>query len=487
MKETILPLWKDSAIESNLTICAHPEKDSRRPAVLVVPGGGYGGVCRSTEGDPIAECFSKLGFRTFILHYRVSPHRFPGPQQDILRAIRLIRYHAEEWNVIPEQVAVCGFSAGGHLCASAGIIPDDVEVVPEDAADAMPSRPDAMILCYPVITSGKYAHSGSFKNLLGKEYSKRKREFSLETRVTKESAPAFIWHTVEDQAVPVENSFLLAEAMRKNGVVHELHIFPHGPHGMQLGYGRADISQWPEQAAAFLYGTLGFHRADPPEYRRTVVLTFDDACKSHLETVAPLLKKYGFNATFFVCRFTEEWRKKNEKYLLGGSELKQLSDMGFEIGNHTWNHPDLKKLSDDEISKEIESLNDFLKQNGIPEPVSFAYPGGPYAENAVPVLKKYGLITARTTENGPWNLKKQDLMRVPCTPLQKDNKLAFYHAVSSGEKGEVPVILFHGVPDIVHDWVNTSPECFAAFMKYLYDNDYRVISMKQYLQENGLC
>ena len=108
-------------------------------------------------------------------------------------------------------------------------------------------------------------------------------------------------------------------------------------------------------------------------------------------------------------------------------------------------------------------------------------------QNVVPVLKKYGLITARTTENGPWNLKKQDLMRVPCTPLQKDNKLAFYQAVSSGEKGEVPVILFHGVPDIVHDWVNTSPECFAAFMKYLFDNDYRVISMKQYLQENGLC
>ena len=487
IEETILPLWKDPSIESTLTVCSYSENDSARPAILVVPGGGYGGVCRSTEGDPIAERFSKLGFRTFILHYRVAPHRFPAPQQDILRAIRLIRYHAEEWKIIPDQVAVCGFSAGGHLCASAGIIPDDVEIIPEDNADAMPSRPDAMLLSYPVITSGKYAHSGSFMNLLGKDYSKRKREFSLEKRVTEATCPAVVWHTVEDQVVPVENSLLLAESFRKKGIVHELHIFPHGPHGMQLGYGRADISQWPEQAAAFLYGTVGFHRADPPENPRTIVLTFDDACKSHLENVAPVLKKYGFNATFFVCRFNDEWRKKNEAYLLTGPELKQLSDMGFEIGNHTWNHPDLRQLSDDEISKEIESLNDFLKEYGIPQPVSFAYPGGPFAENAVPVLKKYGLIAARTTEQISWNLKKHDLMRIPCYPLQKDALLSFYYALRDADHENVPVLLFHGVPDIVHAWVNTSPAFFERCMKYLYDNHYRVISMKQYLQEKGLC
>ena len=98
MKETILPLWKDPAVESNLTVCSFPDHDSRRPAVLVVPGGGYGVVCRSTEGNPIADRFANLGFRTFILHYRVSPHRFPEPQQDILRAIRLIRPIARQEN-----------------------------------------------------------------------------------------------------------------------------------------------------------------------------------------------------------------------------------------------------------------------------------------------------------------------------------------------------------------------------------------------------
>ncbi|MBQ9772030.1 MAG: polysaccharide deacetylase family protein [Lentisphaeria bacterium] len=487
MRETIFPLWNDSDIESNLTVCEFPENDSVRPAILVVPGGGYGGVCRSTEGDPIAARFAGLGFRTFILHYRVAPNRFPIPQQDILRAIRMIRYNAEAWRIYPDQLAVCGFSAGGHLCASSGIIPDDVENYSDDVIDKMPGRPNAMLLAYPVITSGKYAHKGSFQNLLGKDYAKRKREFSLETRVTKESAPAFIWHTVEDQAVPVENSYLLSEAMRKNGVVHELHIFPCGPHGMQLGYGRADIAQWPEQAAAFLYGTLGFTRADRPEKPRTVVLTFDDACKSHLENVAPILKKYGFNATFFICRFNDEWRKKNQKHLLTGKEIKELSDMGFEIGNHTWNHPDLKTLSEAEISEEIGKLNDFFAENGIPKPVSFAYPGGPFAENAVPVLKKHGLIAARTTEQVPWNLKKHDLMQTPSFPLQKNSPHAFYFSLGGADANNVPVLLFHGVPDLVHEWVDTAPEFFAKCMKYLYDNDYRVISMKQYLEENGLC
>ena len=160
MKETIVPLWKNSRIRSNLTVCAFPDRDPARPAVLVVPGGGYSSVCRSTEGTPVAKRFSGLGFRTFILDYRTAPHRFPEPQQDILRAIRLIRFHAAEWKTIPDNIAVCGFSAGGHLCACAGILADEIAVVRKDKAESLPSRPDAMLLSYPVITSGKYAHSG---------------------------------------------------------------------------------------------------------------------------------------------------------------------------------------------------------------------------------------------------------------------------------------------------------------------------------------
>jgi len=488
MKETSVPLWNRSDVSSTLTVCAFSDRDAARPAMLVVPGGGYGSVCRSTEGDPVARRFAELGFRTFILDYRVAPHRFPEPQQDISRAIRLIRHHAAEWRVVPENVAVCGFSAGGHLCACAGILPED-EIgipVPADEADALPSRPDAMLLCYPVVTSGKYAHTGSFRNLLGKAYSARRREFSLETRVSRETAPAFIWHTLEDAAVPVENTLLLAQALRKHGVLHELHLFPQGPHGMALGYGRSDIGQWQEQAAAFLRGSCGFRFPERPAHPRTLVLTFDDACKSHLEVVAPLLKRYGFDATFFICRFSDEWRRKNGGNLLSGREVKELSDMGFEIGNHSWSHPDLRRCAPAEIEREIVKLNAFLAENGVPEPVSFAYPGGPFAENAVPLLKKHGFRAARTTEAMPWEAKKHDPMRIPSTPLQHDMELAFYSAVGAAGGGRVPVLLFHGVPDPVHEWVNTSPEFFAKCMKYLYDNGYRVISMRRHLEESGL-
>ena len=161
--------------------------------------------------------------------------------------------------------------------------------------------------------------------------------------------------------------------------------------------------------------------------------------------------------------------------------------MGFEIGNHTWNHPDLRNATEAEISEEIGKLNDFLAENGIPQPVSFAYPGGPFAENAVPVLKKYGLIAARTTEQVAWNLNKHGLMQIPSFPLQKNSPHAFYYSLGAADENNVPVLLFHGVPDTVHEWVDTAPEFFAKCMKYLHDNDYRVISMKQYLEEKGLC
>ena len=292
---------------------------------------------------------------------------------------------------------------------------------------------------------------------------------------------------MEDNAVPVENSILLSRSFRKHGILHELHLFPVGPHGMQLGYGRSDIAQWPEQAAEFLYGSCGFYRADRPEKPRTIVLTFDDAVKSHLKNVAPVLKKYGFNATFFVTRFDDEWRKKNKTHLLSGKEIRRLHDMGFEIGNHTWSHSEFNCLSEKEIAGEIGKLNDFLSEYGIPKPVSFAYPNGVPADNAIPVLRKFGILAARTTEIAPWNLKKHDLMHVPGTALQLDGMLSFYHAIGSADSEHVPVLLFHGVPEAVHDWVNTSPAFFEKCMKFLYDNDYRVISMREYLEENGLC
>ena len=476
-----LPLWRDPAVEAFLD--RYPDSEpQRKPALLVVPGGGYGCVCESTEGRPIAECFRKFGFRTFVLRYRVAPHRYPEPQQDALRAIKLIRANAEAWGVKSDQLAVCGFSAGAHLAACTGMLWREIAADDGDAADGACARPDAMLLAYPVISFTQYPHLGSAQNLLGPDASPEQLEqLSLEKRIDAETPPAFVWHTATDQVVPYRNSTLLAEAMWQAGRKCELHLFPYGPHGMQLGYGRDDIRRWPEQAAAFLRTSCGFELKLPAP-RRTVVLTFDDAVKNHLTFVAPLLKKYGFGATFFPCRFREEWREKNEAHLLNAEELKQLHEMGFEIGNHSWSHPDMRTLSAEEAGREIDRFNRFLVEAGIPAPTSFAYPGGPYAENIVSLLRERGFTAARTTEERPWE-NDDDSMRIPAFSLSGDGRLGFFCAVSRCREENAVVLVFHGIPDTVHPWAGNTQECFLEYMEYLRNEGFRVVSMAEYLAE----
>ena len=264
---TIL-LWtdpgKNAAPAPELCCYLLPGEKNPRPAVLVIPGGGYGCVCESTEGEPIARKFNELGFHAFVLHYRVAPHRFPEPQEDVLRAIRLIRARAGAWRVIPDRLAVCGFSAGGHLAASAGTLFDEISADAGDDADLQNARPDAMILCYPVISFARFAHEGSARNLLGGHFPQWKERLSLETRVTEKTPPAFIWHTAEDAAVPWRNSAMMAEALYDKKVPCSLHIFPHGGHGMLLGTGTPDVVQWPEMAKRFLIRSCGFSVPDSP-------------------------------------------------------------------------------------------------------------------------------------------------------------------------------------------------------------------------------
>ncbi len=216
---------------------------------------------------------------------------------------------------------------------------------------------------------------------------------------------------------------------------------------------------------------------------KTIVLTFDDAVQSQLTNVAPLLKKYGFGATFFVCRFNDAWRAQHSEYLMGLEELRELQQQGFEIGNHTWNHPNMRELSDDENARELDSLSEWLRAGGITEAPVFAYPGGPFAANVAPLLRQRGFLAARTTENGPWDLAHGDPMRVPATPIQGDDDALFFKAIGFADDTRPAVILFHGVPDLVHPWVHTPPECFAKWMTYLHDHDYRVIGMAQAAQE----
>ena len=482
-----ISIWKDQNLPVKLYRYGGGD-DHIRPAMLILPGGGYGGVCDSTEGKPVAEYFAKLGFRTFVLRYRVGKEmKYPNPQQDVLRAIRVIRANAEQWKINPDNLVVCGFSAGGHLAASAATHYDKISADNGDDIDKIRARPDAVILCYPVISfmRGDKCHYGSGHNLLKDRFEELRKEMSLHLQINKDTPPAFIWHTAEDQIVPVENSLQFAMKMKESSRPFELHIFPCGPHGMQLGYGRQDIAQWPGQAKLFLQGTVGFRFPEPITPTRTVILTFDDSCKSHYTNVAPILKKYGFGATFFISRFNQPENNPTSDFMMTKEELKYLDRQGFEIGNHTWGHPNMRKLTDAEIEKQIGKLDDYLNSAGIKKSVSFAFPGGPFAENAVKVLKEKGYKSARTTERRTVDLKdlKSDPMRLPGFALQKGYDLAFYSAISKAEGRNAVILVFHGVPDIKHAFVSTPPDKFEKYMKYLYDNNYSVLSIRQYYEK----
>lgn len=260
VKADVMPLWPGSppgAVKDDfvptLTKLLLPG-DEVRGAVVVVPGGGYSGRA-DHERVPIAQFFNKSGYHAFVLDYRVSPHRNPEPLSDAARGVRLIRQNAAEWHVKPDKIAVLGFSAGGHLTASLGVFFDAGEAASDDPVARQSSRPDALVLCYPVLSSGKFAHRGSFDNLLGKDASDAEREkMSIERHVPADMPPAFLWSTADDQAVPVENSLLLAMAMREKGIPLEMHIYPHGRHGLGLAPDDAHIATWTPLCAEWLKG-----------------------------------------------------------------------------------------------------------------------------------------------------------------------------------------------------------------------------------------
>ena len=206
-------------------------QNQKRPCLLVLPGGGYG-MCSEREAEPIALHFLPEGFNVFVLTYSVAPHRFPSQITEVAAAMELIYQNAEKWNCDTSKIAVMGFSAGGHLAAHYSTMYDCKEVR-EVFADS--KRPDASVLCYPVITSDfTTTHQGSFINLSGHDTltPQEAEYFSCEKQVKETTPPAFLWHTAEDNVVPVENSLLYAKALAKYKIPFELHIYPHGGHGL---------------------------------------------------------------------------------------------------------------------------------------------------------------------------------------------------------------------------------------------------------------
>ena len=210
--------------------------DYRLPAVMIYPGGGYRHLS-PREAEPIAMEFAARGYQTFILYYSLAPRRYPQPLLDGAKAMTLIRDRAEEWNVDPHRIAICGFSAGGHAAALLGCLWKD-PVIEQAGFSCEKVRPDAVILGYPVITAKEdECHPGSFVNLLGEEEAANpqlRQEMSLETRVTADNPPTFLWHTAADQAVPVASSLYMAKALADHHVPFELHVYPNGSHGLAL-------------------------------------------------------------------------------------------------------------------------------------------------------------------------------------------------------------------------------------------------------------
>ena len=221
-------------------------------AVVVCPGGGY--VCRADhEGRPVAEYLCGHGIAGIVLDYRVAPHRHPEPLSDAQRAIRTVRANAKAWGIDPDHVGILGFSAGGHLAASAATIFDGPKSDSSDPIDRHSSRPDALVACYAVLTFGPHRHDGSMRNLLGQDTDPRMQEYlSLENRVTGQTPPTFLWHTANDGAVPVENSLLFAQNLRRCNVPFSLHVFPAGRHGIGLAGDNPEASQWPQLCVTWL-------------------------------------------------------------------------------------------------------------------------------------------------------------------------------------------------------------------------------------------
>ncbi len=259
--------------------------DVQRPAIVICPGGGYR-FCSVREAEPVALRFLSEGFVTCVVWYRV--HCFPGgesivhdkagdykvsagckfpmPQQDAAAAVAYVRRHAQKWHVHPDKIAVMGFSAGGHLAASlAGLwqraeLWQEMKLTPEDV------RPNAAVLCYPVVVADGDAHRGSFEHLSGGDRNvENHQQYSILNWVSENYPPTFLWHTCTDGSVPVQNSIRLAQALCGQHIQTELHIFPSGGHGLSLANEITAASEaqivpeiqcWPDLAARFLRETM---------------------------------------------------------------------------------------------------------------------------------------------------------------------------------------------------------------------------------------
>lgn len=234
-------------------------------AILICPGGGYYTVCDGHEGEAIAMAFSARGFRCFVLKYSVGEKaKFPTPLIEASLAMSHIKRNATEYGVDPERVFVLGFSAGGHLAGSLGTLWHKEWLNAQLDLPFGENKPKGMVLCYPVLSYFEETHKGTFRYALGEEPNEENtREISLDLQVDGEhTVPAFLWHTMDDGCVHVENTLRMLSALRRHNVTAEAHLYPHGPHGMatadltiagnQNQYLNDRVAGWVDLAVSFM-------------------------------------------------------------------------------------------------------------------------------------------------------------------------------------------------------------------------------------------
>ncbi len=241
MRHNIYPIQVEGSMPDTKLITYIQEDSEKmaidtRPLILVCPGGGYT-YTSDREAEPIALAFLAMGCHAAVLRYSCAPAKYPTALLELATAITLIRRNAKEWHVDTDKIIVQGCSAGGHLAACLGMFWDEdflAEGIGLSKKEHALLKPNGMILCYPVVTSGEFAHRGSFENLLGEREAELGAKLSLENQVSEKTPKAFIWGTFADQSVPMENSLLLVGAMRRAGIPVEYHLYPRGGHGLAL-------------------------------------------------------------------------------------------------------------------------------------------------------------------------------------------------------------------------------------------------------------
>jgi acetyl esterase/lipase len=263
-RERTVLLWPDGAPgaqgqtdadEPSLTLYPASGANKLPVGVVVCPGGGYHELAMDHEGKQIAAWLNRLGISAFVLKYRLGPkYHFPIELWDAQRAIRYARAHAAKFGLQTNRIGIWGFSAGGHLASTAGTHFDLGDRDAADPIDRPSSRPDFMILAYPVITmEAPYVHLGSRNNLLGEKPDPvLVASLSNQTQVTSETPPTFLFHTSDDDVVPVENSIEFYLALRKAGVPAEMHIYLHGRHGLGLAQNDPELRSWPDRLAGWM-------------------------------------------------------------------------------------------------------------------------------------------------------------------------------------------------------------------------------------------